>query len=131
MIVREVAEADIEKWLVAKKITNSQREARKDEIDTLTDAIMDGNLVVKDDATLEHTLIHAIDKGEKKVTALNYKLRLMVKDIQTAMKGVKNNDVEGRLLAYASALTGQNTGVLQYMDTADSRIANSISVFFL
>ena len=129
-IDRSVAVAEVEKWLDKKKVLQSVKEQFQDNIDLLADAISEGHLILGEDFTFKHTLLHPFGE-EEKVTELTYKSRLNDKMLKPYLNGVKIGDSEGRFLAYIAALTSQPRGVLENMDSVDKKISMAIAVFFL
>lgn len=133
-VTREVAEAEVTKWMDAKRLTPSQREANKDAIDTLIDSVIDGTLRLEGESNMWiHTLLFPLGKdGQESIAVkeLKYKPRLNDKQKQAEMKGVKANDFDGRFNALIAALTGQPRGIIEQLDTVDHRIAISVGIFF-
>lgn len=138
-VAREVAQEDVKAWLDKKKVFEATRERYEDHIETITEAVMEGVLVIDSttkDASSEltyeiiHTLLFPL-KGEQPIETLKYKSRLNDKQLQPYLKGVKSDDADGRLLAHVAALTAQPRGVLVSLDSADKRISLAIAVFFL
>lgn len=129
-VSREVAEKEIDKWLDAKKVFESDREAQKGSIETLVDAIVNGVLIIDEELVITHKLMFPAE-GDKAVTEIKYKKRLMERDTRKPLTGVSPQDIDGRMVAFIQALTGESKGVIGAMDTADMRIAKSIVVFFL
>lgn len=131
-VAREVAQAEIEKWLDYKKIKEAKREAEETTTETIVDAICDGTLVLNKDYTFTHKLAFPLKSdGEDTLKELTYKPRLEVREINTKMKGIKPSDADGRIMGYIAALTDQPRGVLTRMDTEDNRIAQAFATFFL
>lgn len=131
VIAREVALADIERWLNYKRVNDRKREEYKDNIDTLVDAVCDGDLVVAEDCTLVHTLRFPIETGESKTTTLEYKPRLKMSTVHAHLQGVKATDGDGRLAAYIAALTSKPKAVVLALETDDYSISQSIAFFFI
>lgn len=129
-VTREVAEREIEAWILKKKILPSVREARTENIKQLVDGIEAGVLTLDEEGKFTHILLFEFG-DEQKFTQLTYKARLNDKMLATWMKGVKGDDAEGRMLGYVAALTSTNRSLLELMDSADKRIAMSIAIFFL
>lgn len=131
---KEVAEAEVNAWLDAKRIQPSHREGLKEQIEVLVDSFMDG-VLVRDEATNElvHTLIWPLDKGEVKVESIKYKARINDEQIAKSgvMKGISPKDGDLRMSAYTSAITGQPRSVIQMLDSIDKRISLAITLFFL
>ncbi len=127
-VALEVATADITRWLDKKKVYEATREASKESIDILIEAMMNGDLILEEkDFVLTHKLLFPLEE----VVELKYKSRLNDNMIRPHLQGVKATDGEGRFLAHAAALTGVVKGILSALDTADKKIMVSITVFFV
>lgn len=130
-VEREVALKEVEAWLDYKRVKSKKRESYQDQIDVLVDAVSDGSLVLDDESfELTYNLIFPFGE-EEKITELKFKPRLSVGEVNKYMRGVQATDIDKRLQAYVSALTGQPKGVIQAIDTEDSSVINAIVVFFL
>lgn len=129
-VSKEIAEKDVNRWLDHKKVSENKREAQKDHISALTDAISEGYLVLKDDCVFEMTLKHPLD-SEDPLTVLNFKPRLKTETVLRHLQGIKSSDIDGRLLAYVAALTSQSKTLIGKLDTEDQSMAQSIAVFFV
>ena len=129
----ETAELEVEKWLDHKRVKPKKRENLKENIEVIVDNICDGSLVLRDDYHFVQTLSFPVKNaaGEEKVKELIYKPRLMVRDINAKMKGVKANDPDGRVVSYIAALTDQPAGVISNLDTEDNSLAQQFASFFL
>lgn len=132
-IAKEVAIQEFNDWMDYKKVKENKREEAKTQIDELVNAIMDGVLTIDENKNIIHTLEFPIQNqsGETTVSKITYKPRLNVRELNDKLKAVKGADGDGRILAYAKALTGENTGILGNLDTEDYRITSSIVMFFL
>lgn len=131
-ITRDVAEAEVTKWLDKKKITASTRERNEDYIETIVDYVMDGTLILEDDFKWTHNLLFPIESDSKAtIESISYKPRLTDNDTRPKMAGVKAGDADGRLTGYICALTGQARGVISALDSQDKKIAMAIAIFFL
>lgn len=128
-VTPDQAEQEVTAWLDAKKIDQAQRAAYKENIEAIKDGISAGVLVLNEDKSIVHTLKFPVG-NEEQIKAVTYKPRLAVKEVHKAMTGVKSNDADARLLAYASALTGVSKTILGEFDTVDWSITQSIVVFF-
>lgn len=128
-VSREKATEEVEGWLDKKKVYPSTREAQKDSVDLLIEAIMSGDLTLD---TLKnefvHKLLFPLDDGPKE---LRYKARLNDKMLKPYLQGVKSTDADGRLAAHTAALTSQPKAIIEALDSADKKIMMSIAVFFL
>ena len=130
----ETAQAEVDKWLDFKKVKDQKRENNKEQIELIVDAICEGTLVL-DEKTLvfTHKLSFPLGSSDKEGTIkeLTYKPRLMVRDINAKMKGVKAGDSDGRIVGYIAALTDQPSGIITSLDTEDNSLAQQIVAFFL
>lgn len=129
-VSKEIATQEINKWLDFKKVNDKKKEAQKDQIESLVDALVDGSLVLNADFVLTQTLKFPTE-GELKIISLDFKPRLKMQAIHNAMGGVKSGDVDGRVLAYIAALTSTPKAVIKDLDTEDYSISQSIAIFFL
>lgn len=130
MIPRDQAEKEVNEWLDLKKVSAKKREASKDAIDTLIEAVEEGNLTLNDDKTFTQKLKFPTD-GELSIKDLSYKSRLKVSTLHAALKGSKASDADERILAYVAALTTKPKAVITALDTEDYNICQSIAIFFL
>lgn len=132
-ITREAAIKDFEKWLNYKKIKGRKRSSNEDQEEILIDAIIDGSLRVDKDFNLIYDLGFSIenDKGEVTISNFIFKPRIKVYELNSKLKGVKSNDADGRIVAYISAITNQNSGIIKNLDTEDYNICQSIIMYFL
>lgn len=129
-VTQEVAQAEITSWLDKKRIFKNYREQNKISIETLVDAMCEGVLVQDSNGYLIQTLMFPL--GEKGVTTeLKWAPRLTQKMQNPHMKGVDVQDIEGRFAAMTAALTDTTKSHYMEMESADSRVAKAILVFFL
>jgi len=129
VVDRDTATQEIESWLDKKKVYESTREAQKDSIELLIEAMMAGDLTL-DSKTNE--FVHKILIPESVgITEMKYRARLNDAILRPYLNGVKGGDADGRLLAYTAALTQQPKNILSALDTADKKIMMSIAIFFL
>lgn len=129
-IAKEIADAEVQKWLDFKKVKESKRELIIEILDSLSEAIQDGFLVLNEDMTLTHTLKFPI-KGEVVTEKLTYQPRVTVQSVNLHMKGIKGNDTDSKLLATIAALTRSPKALIENLDTEDYSIAQQIGIFFL
>ncbi len=130
-VSREVAEAEVTAWLDKKKVLQGTRERYKDFTDNLIDAVAEGVLSLDPDTNkFLHKLLFPFG-DQIKVESLTYEARLNDKTLQQWMRGVKNDDSEGRMIGVVAALTKTARELLYQMDTADKKIAMSIAIFFV
>lgn len=130
-VAHEVAERDILKWLDTKKVFTGVREKHKDTIEFLTEAIEDGALVYnEEDNSFTHNLLFPTS-GEKPLTELKYKSRINDNMLRPYLKGVANDDGDGRVTATICALTEQPRGIINALDSLDKKICMSIVIFFI
>jgi hypothetical protein len=125
----EVAQSEIDGWLKFRRVNDRRKLEMESQVETLVNAVCDGALIVKEDNSLELTLIEPLGDNSKRV--LTFKPRIQVRDVQPALRSLKSGDGDGRIMAYLSALTGESMGILGLMDSSDHSICASIVVFFL
>ena len=129
----ETAEKEINSWLDNKKIGASKRVAKKDNIETLINALSDGDLLL-DPKTFELTqLLKFPLKADKEIglTQLKYKSRLSTAQVGAALKSAKMNDAYGIVAAIISVLTNEMIPSVNEFDTEDFGVASAIASFFL
>lgn len=129
-VAKEQAEKEINGWLDYKKIGTSKREALKENIETLVEAVAEGQLVVNTDFNLVYTLKFETE-GAEPVKELKFKPRLKVKELNKALTGVKATDADARLVAYAAAMSDMPKAIFEGLDTADYSFVQALVVFFL
>lgn len=129
-IARDKAQAEIESWLEYKKVGDKKREVGKDYIDLLIDSLAEGDIILKEDKSIEHMLKFPLE-GEETVSKLVYKPRIKVQTIQAHMNGVKASDGDGRILATIAAISSSPKAIIQKLDTEDYGIATGVAYFFL
>jgi hypothetical protein len=129
-ISREIAEAEVKKWLDKKKVFQTTREAYEPHSNLLADAICEGALIYnEDEGTWKHNLLFPLDSG--KITELNYIARLNDIVLRPYLKGVAGDDPDARVNAHIAALTNTAKGIIAGLDSADKKIASAIAIFFL
>lgn len=127
-ITREQAEAEMASWLDKKKVFDETRDTFKQNTDILVEAIMNQALVVTPEFELVHTLLFPLSD---EIKSLKYRLRMNDNFSSSYMKGLKQDDVDGRINGLIAALTETSRGVVTKLDSSDKRIATAIAVFFM
>lgn len=129
-VSREIAESEVNSWLDYKKVGDKKREAYKDKIEYLVDAIEDGTLVLNADKSFTQKLKHPA--GENGVIdKLTFAARINASKLHQHLQGTKGTDGDGRILCHICALTGKPKIVIGALDTEDYGLASDIAVFFL
>ena len=123
----DVALTEVNGWLDHKKVGQTKREANKDSINVIAEAISEGFLVINEDKTITQNLKFPV--GE--FTSINYKARLTVGERNEKLKGVKATDMGGLMNAYLCALSGSPVNVFNNLDSEDNSVASAIVVFFM
>ena len=127
----EVAMQEIEKWLDHKKVSASKRESNQEAIKSLAEEISSGSMVL-DDTTFN--LVYKIkyqSVTEAPVKELIFKPRLNIGAVYNHLQGIKPTDADGRLFAYAAALTNNPKEVIKKLDIDDWNVVQAVVVFFL
>lgn len=132
-IPQVTAQAEVDKWLEAKKITGKKLDSLKDNVEALVDGIEDGSLVLREDMHFVLKLKFPLTNsdGKETLTELVFKPRLTIKEVNARMKGVKPSDADARVIRYVGALTDQPSAVLENLDTGDNAMAQQFASFFL
>jgi|GEM_PF-1080363 hypothetical protein len=125
----DLAASEVERWLDYKQIDDLQREDQEGSIKYLISYIKSGHLILNEDYSFTHRLKFPLDSAG--LTILNYKSRVMEKELSSKLMGVRADDTDGRIVAHISALTGQVIGIIKSLDKEDIKIARSIAVFFM
>lgn len=127
----EIATAEIDKWLDAKKVPAAKRAEHAIYRDRLIGAVMDGSLVVNDDLTLTQNLVWPIEVAGKEISELKYKQRITADEAAAKLRQVPVTDADGRVKAFAAAACDMEMKVLGRMDSGtDYGLASAIAVFF-
>jgi hypothetical protein len=129
-VSKDVAIADVNRWMDSKKIRPSKRTEYKQHIESLVSAVEDCLISVEDDNTITQTLLFPIGEGEG-VKTLTFKNRLNTEQVKPFLKNIDAGDGDGRLNAYICALTSSAVGIINKLDSEDKNISQSIAVFFL
>ena len=132
-ISRVEAEKEFQKWCEAKRIKQGKIEGNQESGETIVEAIEIGAMTLNDKNEFKYSLIFPIktDKNDVILKELTFIPRLKVGQLHNKLQGVKASDADGRILAYVSALTGQNSGLLKKIDLEDYNICQAIAIFFL
>jgi len=131
-ISNEQAKQEFNQWLDSKKISARKRESNEGAEEIIIDAIMDGAMVINEDKTIDLKLLFPIEQGNMNVDSLSLKHRLTVGQKNQAVKGLKPDDGDGRMLAYIAALSSQPAGIIRQMESGDDyERASAIAVYFL
>lgn len=126
----ELATQEVTKWLDFKRLSNQRREDKKDSIDVLIGAMVDGTVVI-DDGNITQTLKIPVTEGDQGAQELKYKARLSAGQIQACLQGSKIGDGYGVIIALASVLTGYPKALIKCIDSEDMTVVQAIANFFL
>lgn len=129
-VSKEISISEVNAWLDYKKVSDKKREAQKEQIEVIQDAISDGTLTLNEDRSFTHHLKFPIGK-DVTIISLEYKPRVAMQTIHSHLQGVKPTDGDGRLCAYVAALTSKPKDVIKSLDTEDYNISQAIALFFL
>lgn len=128
-VALKVATTEVHRWLEIKRIRTKKQEQNKDTIDNLIDAFMDGTLSLDENGTITMQLAFGVGEGDA-IVKLDFKPRITVGEIHSAMSGIASTDPDARILAYIATLTSSPPAVIRKLDTEDYGVASSIVVFF-
>lgn len=131
-ISKEVAEADINRWLDELETDDDTRKANQTFTDVLVKAVCKGYLTVTEKNELVQKIKYPAEGADSPVTELKYKNRLNVNAVYKYTKAMDATDADGRVHAHVAALTGYPLGVVRGLEMRhDFKIAQAIVVFFL
>ena len=128
-VSREKAVEELERWLNAKKITGNKRKSNEDIEEELIDAIEEGYLVLNEDNSFTYKLKFPLD-GENPITELKFAFRVKIGVLNAKLRGIKIDDLSGRIQTYIAVLTDQPKGLIGALDTSDNSIASAIATYF-
>lgn len=126
----EVAEADVNRWLDFKQVSEKKREGNKENIEAMIEEIQKGSMKINDDFTISYDLRNPIGE-EIKTIQLQFRGRVKMRDIQTALRGVDSKDLQGWVIAYTAAVTQNPKPLIAQMDSVDFGICQAIVSFFM
>ncbi len=132
-VAKEIAEAEVGKWLDYKRKSAGHRAKFANSIESLVDAVCEGDLVINEDFTIKQILREPIQdkEGNPVVKELVFKARIKTETVQSHCQGVKSDDGDGRINAHIAALTSNPKELIKKMDYDDYNIsAIIITVFF-
>jgi len=130
VISHEIAEKEVKQWLANKGIRKRKVEESADTIEILVEAVQDGDISFGDDGRIEQLLSHPIGDNAD-IKKLVYNDRISLQQVRDKLKGLKSNDLDGRVLAYVASATNKPIPLLNKIDTSDWSLAQSIAVFFM
>lgn len=130
-VTQEQAEKEVNEWLDYKKISQSKKASKKDNVDTLVAAVVDGDIIFTPEHTIKQILKFPLSVDKDAVKELEYKARLSTAQMQAAFKGAKMTEAYGMIASLVGVLTGEMTPSIGAMDSEDFSIAQAIASFFL
>lgn len=126
----EVAMQEVGRWLDHKRVSESKRQSNEEAIKVMAEEMAAGNLILDDQYNLVYSLRFPIS-AEQPTTKLTFKPRLKLGTVYSHLQGVKPTDADGRLFAYAAALTGNPKEMIKNLDVDDWSMVQAVVVFFL
>jgi hypothetical protein len=127
----EIAEQELHNWLERNNISESKIEAFADSCKVIKDAFKKGFLVLNENGTLTQKLESPIGSQTSPITELVFNARVNRKMVMPHLNGVKNDNGDGRILAYMAAGTGKVKTILAELMPEDQSIADNITLFFM
>jgi hypothetical protein len=131
----QTALQEFERWISIKRIRDQKRQenTKNKSEDLLVSAIVEGDISIDEDGYINHNLIFPLENADGSVilNKLRYMPRIPQKLLNIKLKGVEATDGDRRIIAYGAALTNQNMGLIEQMDTEDQRIMQAIVLYFL
>lgn len=122
----DIARKEIEGWLDYKKVRAKERETKEEMIDHLVDAVAEGIISVSPETKeIKHKLLFPLEG----IDELTYSPRITGHALNQRLQGAKMDMT--MFSAYGAAITNQNTGVINKLDTEDQKIMKAICSFFM
>ena len=126
----EKAKTEVLDWLkTQKKVKESKLDAYEMQVNTLIDAVENGDAYIKDSEFVVK-LQFPINSVNGFISEIAFKPRVTVNAIQMQLQGVKSDDSSGRVWAYIAASTGINKAILKNIDNVDQENCEAVGVFF-
>jgi hypothetical protein len=127
---REQSKTEVLDWLkTQKKVKESKLDAYEMQVNTLIDAVENGDAYIKDSEFVVK-LQFPINSAQGFISEIAFKPRVTVNAIQMQLQGVKSDDSSGRVWAYIAASTGINKAILKNIDNVDQENCEAVGVFF-
>lgn len=124
----------VTKWMDLKRIKPRRREALKNFIENLVDAVMEGELTLNEETgVLSYRLINPVGSDESLKT-LNFKPRITEYEMDKYRPSVKNisDPMLASTLLVLATLTDESTAILKQLDkSTDFPLCESIAIFFM
>lgn len=129
VVKKEAAKSEIDGWLDARRIKPSVREAFSENIDSLVEAVMYGDITISGTVITQKLSdpIKDVNNGNVVVGTLEYDKRPTVDDLQ---KCTSSGDQIAISKEISAILTGKPAGIFGKLCPADFSIVNNIGVFF-
>jgi hypothetical protein len=131
-IAPTLAGAEVKKWLDFKRVKPIKRSAYADHIGTLIQAVVYGEIEIKDDFRIVHNLNSPIldTDGRPVYSKMEYKARITAQELNEALGKSGNESEIANTIAYGSALADLPVAIMRKLDTSDLSILAALSVFF-
>lgn len=131
VVSREVAEKEVNDWLMWKKIPDAYIKGSPAYVLGLVISVQEGTFTINSDTKeITHKLKWPIGSGEFTISELKYKARLGVAAIQNNIAGIAPMDLTGKTLGTIAALCGKPRTEIAGMDSEDFRAASDVAAFF-
>lgn len=135
VVSREQAQTEIEGWLDFRKTPAAERAQKADDIESLVNAVMYGQISINPDTkVITQKLDFPIEgeKGAADVTEIRHRPRVRTGEFNRAMEGVNVKSLLGGITtATVAAITGLPSLVIEKLDSQDTKISRTIASFFM
>lgn len=124
-----VAVKDVNRFLDYRKVSDKRREEFKDQVDSLVEMVMDGDMVVNDDCSITYKIAFTEDLPWSE---LKFMPRVKTRVVHEILRNhVKGSDGDGRVYAYLAAHSGITFGEVRLLDSFDSSRLSSLALFLM
>jgi hypothetical protein len=128
VMTKEAAEKELTGWLDFKKVRPKQREGYSNQFDLLVESMVNGDITL--DSTTFVITQKLISPVEGLFTELQFQPRKTVGELQKITSSINPGDIDGRLNAIISCVTGKGISHLMKMYPEDFGISQAVAVFF-
>lgn len=127
-VSKEIAVADVNRWLDLKKVSAKKRELLSSDIESMICAVEEGYLSIDEKCIIKHKLKFPIGENNS-IEDLTYKVRVSADDLTDGQKGVTTG--ADLIAANIATLTGKVKATIKKLDSEDYSVCKAIVAFFM
>ena len=127
-VSKEIAVADVNRWLDLKKVSSKKREDLDSDIKSIIGFVEEGVLSIDENCIITHKLKFPFG-NDKLIETLSYKVRVSADDLTDGQKGVTTG--ADLIAANIATLTGKVKATIKKLDSEDYSVCKAIVAFFM